>query len=161
MVKKILLTILLCGIPAWAQDALPSKPEPTVRVQLTDGQRKWYEQLPVKHKTVDHAWWEWAIVSGGMTILDAENSLYALHKPGTSEANGIFGSHPSRAKYYGIMLPVAGLGDILSYKYKREDDALKSAGMQGHKYSKWWIIQAMNTGAHVVGVAITLGSTGR
>jgi hypothetical protein len=161
---KLATILLLAGmavtVGAQAQD-FPFKPLPTVRVQLTDRVTKWYEPLPVRRKTADAAWWEWFAASNALTIADTENSVYALKKPGASEANFLFGAHPGRARYYAVMAPITAACDYLSWKYKREDDALKDAGIQGHKFSKWWLVQAVNTGAHAVGILVTLGSTGR
>ena len=132
-----------------------------INVHLTDGHRTWYQPLPVPHRTAEKAFWLSTLISAGVTVADVENSMYALRRLGTSEANGLFGSHPRRGVYYGIAAPACALNVLFSYHYKREDDALRAAGLPGHKCAKWWLPSALNTGAHVVGVAVTLGSTGR
>lgn len=133
----------------------------TVRVQLTDGSRKWYEPLPVPHKTADKAFWLSTALNVGLTVADAENSLYALRRPGAQESNPLLGSNPSRGRMYAIMLPAAALTTYFSFRYKREDDALKAAGYPGHKYMKWWVPNLLNTAGHALGVGVTLASTGR
>ena len=153
MKKAILVLSLLVASNCFAQS--------TVKVQLTDGTRKWYQELPVAHKTADRVFWLDTALSVGMTVADVENSMYALNKPGTSEANWLFGSRPTRARYYGITMPVTVLSAYLSWRYKREDDALTVAGLPGHKYSKWWLPNLLNTAGHTLGVGVTLASTGR
>ena len=77
------------------------------------------------------------------------------------EADPLYGSHPGRARYYAIAMPVAGLCAYYSYRYKREDDALAAAGIPGHKYVKWWLPEALNIGAHIFGIVATASFTGK
>ena len=149
---KLALCVLLLALPARAQ---------TVRVKLTDGSRQWYEPLPVRHRTADRKFWLSTGLSGALTVADVKNSLDALNRPGTSEANPIFGRHPSPGRYYAVMVPIFAANAYMSYRYKREDEALADAGIQGHKYVKWWLPSALNSGAHAVGLAVTLAATGR
>jgi hypothetical protein len=150
---KFLVVFLLLASTCAAQS--------TVRVKLTDGTRKWYEPLPVPHHTADSAFWESTVASFGANVVDVENTVYALRRPGAIEANLIFGKHPSRARLYATTTPMSALCGYLSWRYKREDDALKAAGIQGHKYSKWWVPSLLNTSFHVVGIVGTMVSTGR
>jgi hypothetical protein len=161
---KLALIFLLLAGSAGAQmpaQSLPFKPLPTVRVKLTDGNRTWYEPLTVPHKTTDGRFLAFLAVSSVLTVADVENSVAALKKPGTSEANGIFGAHPGRGTYYAITLPMLAGTAYLSYRWKREDDALAYAGLPRHKFVKWWLPLAVNTGAHVAGVIATTVGTGR
>jgi hypothetical protein len=134
---------------------------PYINVKLTNHDQTWYEPLIVPHRTTDRAYWTSTLLSLALTVADVENSRYALAKPGTMEANSIFGHHPGRATYYGITLPIFMVNAIVSYRYKREDDALAYAGIPGHRYSKWWLPNAINTFGHAAGTLVTLASTGR
>lgn len=134
---------------------------PAVRVKLTNGSQTWYQDLPVTKPTANRTYWIATGLSGLLTVLDIENSHLALNRPGTSEANPLFGAHPGRARYYGICLPIFALNAYMSYRYKRQDQALADAGIQGHKYVKWWLPEALNGGMHAIGLAVTLGATGR
>jgi hypothetical protein len=157
--KLAILMLLLVGT-LHAQE-LPFKPLPVVRVQLTDGAKKWYEPLAVPQKTADKAFLAYLGVSALSMIADCENTEYALQKPGASERNLLFGGRPGRAKCYGLSAPVfLGMG-YYSYKYKREDSALAYAGLPAHRFVRWWVPDALNTAFHVVGVLVTLTSTGR
>lgn len=128
---------------------------------MTDDVRTWYEPLPVPHRTADRAFLLSSAVSLIVTVADVENSIYALRRPGAREANGIFGSHPNRGIYYGITMPLAAIDIGMGWHYKREDDALRAAGLPGHKWMKWWIPSLLNTATHAVGIGVTVGSTGR
>lgn len=173
----LILIISLRGCPAHSQD-LPDKPEvitvskPTfgnVEVSLSRcvtfsafmpcQNEHWKELLPVPHETKDRSFWASTVLSVAFTVADVENSVYALRDPSVYEVNPLYGSHPGRGRYYAISLPIAAVSAYLSYRYKREDDALKHAGIQGHKYSKWWIPNAMNMGSHIFGIIYTLTST--
>lgn len=163
-----------CTVSIHAQN-LPFKPQPTVKITLTCGsdvacQEKehvsrytvWTESIPVPHRTADKAFFLWEAISQVATVADVENSIYVLrHTPGTVEANPVFGKNPSRLRYYALMEGLYLAEIPFTWHYKREDDALKAAGFQGHKYAKWWILPAINTTAHGVGIGITLSSTGR
>jgi hypothetical protein len=171
---KRFLLLLLAATPVGAQN-LPFKPLPTVRVQLTcrkydlacqqqygvKSGDKWWEPLAVTHRTADTAFLESTGIAFGATVMDVENSVYALSKPGIYEINPIFGKHPNRGRYYGIMLPATGAFAYYSYKWKRQDDALKAAGLAEHKYMKWWVPNALMTATHVFGTLFTLDATGR
>jgi len=160
MKLRLMLFALLAATPVWGQE-LPFKPVPTVRVQLTDGTRKWYEPLPVRRPTTDKSFLISTLISGAATVGDCENTQYALKRPGTHEANGIFGSHPTRLVCYGITTPIAvGMG-IFSWRYHREDNALADASIPCHRFIKWWLPNTINTAFHTFGTLYTLGSTHR
>ncbi len=154
MVLWYLFCLILGHVSARAQDTY-------VRVHLTDGTRKWYEPLPVTHRTADRGYWATTAVSQALTIADVENSLYALRQPGTGEVNPLLGSNPTRLRYYAVLEPFTVLMGYLSWRYKREDDALKASGIQGHKYVKWWMPNAAISGAHIFGLLVTIEATGR
>lgn len=134
---------------------------PTVRVKLTNGSQTWYQDLPATKTTANRTYWLSTALSLALTVADVENSHYTLNRPGTSEANPLFGAHPGRARYYGICLPIFAVNAYMSYRYKREDQALADAGLKGHKYVKWFTPNLLNTAFHALGLAVTIGSTGR
>lgn len=134
---------------------------PTVRVKLTNGSQTWYQDLPVTRRTADKSFWLSTGLSLALTVADVENSLHALNRPGVSEANPLFGGHPSRLRYYAIAGPIAALNIGFSWHYKRQDDAMADAGIKGHKYVKWFTPNLLNTAFHALGLAVTIGSTGR
>jgi len=169
---KFLLALLLFAIPLQAQN-LPFKPEPTVKVKLTcgddlackqkwytypDTQKAFYEELPVPHRTADKAFWLVTAVSQAATLADDFNTEYALKRPGTSEANPILRSTPA---LFGVTEGLFLVNEAFTYRAKREDDALKAAGIPGHKYAKWWVIPIFNIAPHAVGVGATIAFTGR
>ena len=160
MKLRFILFALLAAAPAWGQE-LPFKPVPTVRVQLTDGTRKWYEPLPVQRPTTDTHYIISTTVSLVSMVGDCENTEYALKRPGAHEANSLFGPHPGRAMCYGLSAPVAiGMG-YFSWRYHREDYALADASLPPHKLIKWWIPNALNTAFHTFGILYTVASTHR
>jgi hypothetical protein len=164
--------LLLAAVGAHAQE-LPFKPEPNVRVQLTcptdacaqfysiKVHGKFYEELPVRKRTADRAWFVSTALSGILTVADVQNSVYALRGGSVREVNPLLGSHPSVARYYALCGPVALLTGYVAWRWKREDQALADAGLIGHKYAKWHVANDLNSAAHVVGLAVTLLSTHR
>jgi hypothetical protein len=169
---KRLALLFLLAVPVGAQ-TLPFKPEPIVRVKLTCiktdvacrseyGTKPWYQPFRVEHRTADRKWDALTMASAALTVGDVENSLYALRQSRAREANPIFGQHPTRLRYYGIILPVFGAEAYLSWQWKRGDDALRDAGIKPHHgFSSWWVPEMLNIGAHTVGILVTLGSTKR
>lgn len=171
---QVSLLILAASMTMHAQE-FPFKPLPTVRVHLTCAgdiqcadnyhvkpMDKWWEPLPVRQPTVDKKWLTATSISGILTAGDVENSIIAIGNCRNShEVNPIYGSCPSRARYYAISGPLYIFNAYMSYKWKREDDATKAAGMTGHKYMKWWLPDAINGGGHLLGIIITLSATGK
>ena len=151
MIQRLVILVLLSAATASAQS--------TVNVQLTDGIHKWYEPLPVPHRTADRAWWLSTATSAAATVADVEYSMYVIRRPDARELNPLLGSRPNRAQYYAISLPVLGLSTWFSYHYKRQDDALAAAGLPPHKYAKWWVIAGINgcvhTGGFLASVALS------
>ena len=152
---------LLLAAPLHAQVYVPFKPLPTVRVQLTNGTRKWYEPLPVTRPTTDKPYIISTLISGASVVGDCENTQYALHRPGTHEANPLFGLHPTRLTCYGLSAPAFIGMTYFSWRYHREDHALADAGLPGHKWAKWWVPNVLNTAFHTFGILYTLSSTHR
>ena len=171
---RVLLLALLFSVPVFGQQ-FPFKSLPTVRVHLTcagdaicaenyhvQPKEKWWEPLQVRRPTADKKWYAATAASGILTAGDVENSLIALGNcHNAREANPLYGKCPGRARYYAISGPIFVLNAYMSYKWKREDDALKDAGIPGHKYQKWWLPDAINGGTHLLGILITLGATGK
>ena len=159
--------LLLC--PACHAQDLPDKPiiveHPTfgnIDIELTyNGRQKWHELIPVPHETKDRAFWSHVSASVLCTFMDVENSVYTMNHSHSRELNPIYGSHPGRGRYYIIALPVAAATSYLSYRYKRESDALRARGYEDHKWRKWWIPDALNGGSHIVGILFTFASTGK
>jgi hypothetical protein len=78
----------------------------------------------------------------GATVADAESTRYGLSR-GLKESNPLMGSHPSRARMYGISLPALAVVEFWSYKLKKTAP-----------HSKRWMIpltvtSAVHTGACV------------
>jgi hypothetical protein len=134
----------------------------SVRVQLTDGHNKWYEQLPVKHRTVDNKWLISTIGMGISTVFDVQESLYIMHKyPNGYEINPIYGKHPNAIRYYSIQAPMTVFISYLSWKWKREDEALECYGYHGHKIMKWHLLNDIVTGIHIVDIGFMTSEGGR
>lgn len=170
---EIIMAGLLFASPALAQD-FPFKPLPTVRVHLTcaghldcaedynvEPNAKWYRDIPVRRPTADKKFLASTILSGVLTVADVENSVYALRRNDVREANPLYGSHPGRGRYYAISMPIFAFTSYMSYRWKRQDDALRDASFGGHKWAKWWLPETLNSASHLVGIWTTLGSTGR
>lgn len=153
--KKVLLGvfIFLSAVSAHAQA--------TVNVQMQMGPAKWWQPLPVPHRTADHAYWISTAASVLAMVADVENTKYALRDPRLQERDPLLGAHPSRARMYGIMVPITGGMAAFSYYYKRQDDALAASGYPPHRFVKWWLPNALNTVGHVTGVLFTVAETRR
>jgi hypothetical protein len=132
---------------------LPLKVVPTIRVHLSDGKRTWWEPLPVTHRTIDRNYLLSSAAVDASMIADVQYSLYFIHR-GAHEINPIFGKHPNALRYYEIQAPIDILVHYMTWKYKREDDALRSSGYPGHKYAKWHLIDDLITGVHVFDVVV-------
>jgi hypothetical protein len=128
-----------------------------VKIELTDGQRKWWAPLPVTKRTVDGKFWVSTAASFAATVADGENTMHVLRNgKGNRETNFIYGSHPDRLRYYGVSLPIASVCAYYSWKWKREDQALKDSGYPPHRFIKWQFPNAYNTGVHMFGIVFTL-----
>jgi hypothetical protein len=177
VMRAFLLALLLVGFFAplrtGAQEPI-TKPQPVVRVQVTCGidvacqmaehvgpRDKWYIALPVTRRTADNTFWLVTTGSLLLTAADIENSIPILRDPRYQEENPIYGRHPGRGRYYGIAMPLAALDGFVSWKWKRESDALVAAGYPDHKYRKWWVPDALNGAGHVLGLVVTLAATGK
>lgn len=127
-------------------------------VKLTDNVHTWYEPLPIPHRTADKAFWAMMGLSQLATVADNMNTQYALRKIGTQETNPLL---KSRAALWGVTEGIWAAEIPWAWHYKRQDDALKAAGLPGHKYAKWWVIPLLNIGSHGLGISVTLASTHR
>lgn len=125
-------------------------------------QDKPVEVLKPKPHTIDKAFLLVNGLSLLSTVADVENTHYSLvHDYHVQEANPIFFSRrPSRARMYGVEAVLFVPQTLLSYKWKREDDADRAAGRQLAKY-RWYAIPLINVATHSIGITITLASTGR
>ncbi len=57
-------------------------------------------------------------------IADIETTAHAL-EAGCREANPMFGDHPSRAKMYGVMVPVTALHSFVGYRLAKHNPKSK------------------------------------
>ncbi len=76
-----------------------------------------------------------ALFQVGATIGDIESTQYGLSH-GARELNPIYGSHPSRAKQYGITMPVTAAVLGLTYHLKRSAP-----------HSRYWLIPPLVVGS--------------
>ena len=75
------------------------------------------------------------------TVADCEYTNALLSNPHRRELNPLFGSRPSRARMYGISIPILGVNALLSARAKK-------AG------SRWWPLGlGLVAGSHTAGVA--------
>lgn len=87
-------------------------------------------------------------VSSALTILDVELTASCLRSNRCVEANPLYGSNPTRARMYGISLPLMGSQTLISAWLR-------------HRYptSKMWLIPMLSgTAAHGVGAATGLAN---
>jgi len=66
-------------------------------------------------------WLSWAAV-GGLTIVTNELTIACVHRPGCSEGNPLFGSHPGRPAMYGVRGGIDVAGFFLSRRLRRKND---------------------------------------
>jgi len=156
-VIRAAILLLVAAVPTFGQ---------TVRVKLmcrsldvyceamygVKSRQAWSESLAVRHRTADRKWDTVTAVSATATILDVQYSLHELHL-GATEANPLFGKHPSGERYYAIDAPMAIGAAYLHWRFKRQDDALRDAGLPTTK--KAWLPQASNIGYHLFGFVFT------
>ena len=181
MKKLLLIPILALAGTLHAQDVknldYPFKPLPTVRVQLTCPKtdilcqetyhvkpgEKWWEPLPVRRPTTDRAYLLTTIASGALTVIDIENSVYAIGNcQNAHEANPLYGQCPGRGRYYAIGGAIFAGTSYISWRWKRTDSALKDAGYPPHGgWQNWRVPEIVNGVSHLVGILVTLGSTGK
>jgi hypothetical protein len=179
--RRYLLAIPILALAGTlhAQDVkeFPFKPLPAVRVQLTcpktdtvcqdlyhvkPGQ-KWWQPLPVQRRTADGAYLGVTAASLLLTVADIENSVPIVGNcTHGHEVNPLYGQCPSRGRYYAIAMPIFAATSYFSYKWKREDDALRDASIPPHRgWARWWVPEAANAGSHLVGIIVTLAATGK
>lgn len=152
---KIVLALALLAGSLHAQD-LPSKPQPQtmVRVQLTypsDDYKKHWVELPVPHRTADAAWIGWN--SAGIAACGVDLGLALTHL--NQEGNPIVKAAPGVA--VGLCALSVGLAGVYSWKNKREEDAVRAAGIP-HRGFKWWAFDLAVIAPHAAGIAISLAT---
>lgn len=69
--------------------------------------------------TFDHAFKVYSSVAWGTMIADFEATHHSLVMNTGRELNPIFGSYPSRARLYGIGVPMTGILNYLAYREKK------------------------------------------
>ena len=113
-----------------------------------------------QQRTADKAWWIANGVSWGLTVADFGNTLYGLRQPGVREANPLLGHHPSVGRMLAVGLPITSFQTYMSYRWKKQDDADRLAGVKLAKI-RWYWMPAVNATAHGVAIGVSIGLTGR
>ena len=102
---------------------------------------------PVKPRTFNHTFAILALVSAAMTVADVELTANSLKTVANSrEANPLLGSNPSRARLYGVSVPIYAGEIALGHLLRRRFPERKS----------WMRPFVSLTGAHAVGVVSNL-----
>jgi len=102
-------------------------------------QNTWQEN----RKTADRKFWAMTALSSASTVSDIEVTAHALQNPNCAEHNPLFGSHPSRAKMYGVSIPASAAYTMVGYWLKKRGVKL------------WAVPQLSLTGAHAVGSGLS------
>lgn len=155
--KLNLILCLLLASTLHAQE-LPLKPQAVIDVKLTDSIHIWKQSLTVPHRTIDRSFILISVISQAATLADDLNSIHALKRQGTSEANPLL---KGETALIGVTEGIYFVNELFTYRAKREDDALAYAGIPSHRYAKWWVIPICNIAPHVIGVGLTFKFTGR
>ena len=90
-------------------------------------------------KVADKKFWAITALSAASTVADIEVTAHALQNPNCHEHNPLLGTHPSRAKMYGISVPASTAYALVGYLLKK----------RGVKI--WAVPQLSLTGGHVLG----------
>jgi len=96
-----------------------------------------------KSKTADRKFWTVTGLAAAATVSDIEVTAHALQNPNCSEHNPLFGSHPSRAKMYGVSVPATAAYGLVGY-------FLKKRGVK-----VWAVPQLSLTAGHGTGSALS------
>ena len=120
MKRALILVFCLCSLSALAQD---------LRAEKT--------------KTADRKFWTVTGLAAASTVSDVEVTAHALQNPNCSEHNPLFGSHPSRAKMYGVSVPATAAYALVGYWLKKRGVKL------------WAVPQLSLTAGHGVGSALS------
>jgi hypothetical protein len=150
----VLAGVMLAG--CLNAQSLPDKPEPhaTVRLELTypsDDYKKHWVTLPVPHRTADAAWIGWNSASLAACGVDLGLALSHLNQ----EGNPIVKAAPGLA--VGICAATAAASGYFSWREKREEDAIRAAGIP-HRGFRWWAFDAGVVVPHAVGIAISIAT---
>lgn len=82
-------------------------------------------------------------MAAASTVSDIEVTAHALQNPNCSEHSPLFGSHPSRAKMYGISVPATAAYGVVGYLLKKRGVKL------------WAVPQLSLTAGHGIGSALS------
>jgi hypothetical protein len=77
------------------------------------------DQNVPRYKTANRKFWIHQALAGGLSIADAELSLYCISKGLCTEGNPLYGKHPSRARVYGTIIPLRLVLFGLTYHTKK------------------------------------------
>ncbi len=131
-----LILMLLACTPAFGQQEMQKTQGEIQEVRLDRNQ--------LKPRIADKKFWTLTAVQFGAAVFDIESSQAGLRN-GAVEGNPLFGSHPSRARMYGISMPQTAAVCALGYWLKktgRDTDAKRGSSL-------WWMLGAANATAHV------------
>jgi len=88
---------------------------------------------------------EWlilAVASSTLMVADIERAQHCLAARTCVEGNPLFGPGPSRARMYGIAVPIAVAAQYAGWKFRKK------------KKWYWWVPQAISIGSHTVGLTV-------
>ena len=94
-------------------------------------------------KIADKKFWAMTALSAASTVADIEVTAHALQNPNCHEHNPLLGTHPSRAKMYGISVPATTAYALVGYLLKK----------RGVKI--WAVPQLSLTGGHALGSGLS------
>ena len=120
MKRALILVFCFCSLSAVAQD---------LRAEQT--------------KTADRKFWTVTGLAAASTVSDVEVTAHALQNPNCTEHNPLFGSHPSRARMYGVSIPATAGYALLGYWLKKRHVNL------------WAVPQLSLTAGHGIGSALS------
>jgi hypothetical protein len=141
MKRRICLTLVLftCA-PAFGQQA--AQKAQAAAQEIEPGNKA------PKSRIADKKFWTFTAVQFGAAVFDIETTQAGMRNGGV-EGNPLFGSHPSRAKMYGVSFPLTAAVCALEYRLKK-DGRNTNAESDG---ALWWALGAANVAVHTtVGV---------
>ncbi len=75
--------------------------------------------VPQRPKAFDRGFGVWMAASFAATAADIESTAHGISSCGAVELNPLFGSRPSRARMYGVGMPITAGYDLLALWAKR------------------------------------------
>lgn len=158
---KALALVLLAAMPV---SAAPKTVCINVHNEIEPGQwgPVYKDCLAVPHRTADRSFWLIVATEQVGAIADAEVTHWSLEHNGR-EGNPVIGSHPSRAKLYGIMEASAGVLTYYTWRFKRQDDAIAADPrpapykLAPHRFT-WWKPLVISAAVHGFAVGITFAT---